>query len=341
MNEPLFERCPHDKENPYVQVSRALIQDKSISPKAKGVLIYLLSLPRDWKVYHSQLQDGLNIGEDYLNSAMEELIEAGYADRSRERVKGVFQPYRYKFREFKKCSPKPKTPTGDLSDSPGRENRPGSSGPENPAVQIKDSEKKETHVCKRLEPLLEENKLSDNAEKTTRQNGALTFNHTIHPPKGEPYEISKEEIYRRSIGEYANHKWTNAEIAEAWECLINSKAPIINAWRYLEKTIEGIRMNLKKKQQAQYCKRNSITTNNIKESVQCSQEINTLQTDSKARSENCKKNSAEKSTSALVSPSSFKPIQLQGASQIGYYLRNTSSSGQAPQAQEKLTSNHV
>ncbi len=134
-NEPTFELCPHDRENPYKQISRALIQDRSISPKAKGVLIYLLSLPKDWKIHHSQLQYGLNIGEDYLNSAMDELIKAGYADRTRERVKGIFQPYRYKIREFKKCSPNRKTPNGVLSDTPDGENRPGSSGPENPAIQ--------------------------------------------------------------------------------------------------------------------------------------------------------------------------------------------------------------
>lgn len=138
-NEPTFERCPHDRENPYVQISRELIQDRNISPKAKGVLIYLLSLPRDWKIYHSQLQYGLNIGEDCLNSAMDELIKEGYAERTRERIKGVFQPYRYKIREFKKCLPNRKTPPGELSDLPDRENRPGSSGPENPVIQSRDS----------------------------------------------------------------------------------------------------------------------------------------------------------------------------------------------------------
>ena len=103
-------------------ISREMAQDPSISPKAKGILLYLLSLPADWKIYHSQLQKGLNVGEDYLNSAIDELLENGYAERTRQRVKGIFQPYSYKIREFKKCSP-------------NRENRPGSSGPENPDLQ--------------------------------------------------------------------------------------------------------------------------------------------------------------------------------------------------------------
>lgn len=135
-HEALFERCPFDQESPYVLVARAMAQDCSISPKAKGVLLYLISLPPDWKIYHSQLKKALGVGEEYLNSALEELIAHGYADRTRERVKGVFQPYRYKMRQLKKCSPNGKTQSG----SPNRESRPGFSGPENPALQSIDRE---------------------------------------------------------------------------------------------------------------------------------------------------------------------------------------------------------
>jgi len=126
MNEITFQRSPHDRKNPYVMISREMAQDKSISPKARGVLLYLLSLPDDWKIYHSQLQEGLGVGEDYLNSAMEELLQNGYAERTREKVKGMFQPYNYTIFEFKKCLP-------------DRENRTGCSGPENPAIQSKHS----------------------------------------------------------------------------------------------------------------------------------------------------------------------------------------------------------
>lgn len=123
-SEITFERCPHDKQNPYVMISREMLQDPTISPKAKGLLAYLLSLPKDWKIYHSQLQKALNVGEDYINSAMEELIDNGYAERTREKIKGMFQAYKYKIREFKKCLP-------------NGENQAGSSGPENPVIQNK------------------------------------------------------------------------------------------------------------------------------------------------------------------------------------------------------------
>lgn len=86
-------------------------ENKSISPKAKRVLLYLLSLPSNWKIYHSQLRKGLGVGEEYINSCMEELINAGYAERTRERIKGIYQPYKYKILEFKKKFTKPGKPT--------------------------------------------------------------------------------------------------------------------------------------------------------------------------------------------------------------------------------------
>jgi hypothetical protein len=120
-SQPTFIRSKHDKQNPYVMISRDMLHDKSISPKAKGVLCYLLSLPNDWQVYHKQLMQALDIGEEYLNSAIDELIKTGYAKRSRQRVNGLFQPYTYEISENKIFLPE-------------GENQAGSSSPENPDI---------------------------------------------------------------------------------------------------------------------------------------------------------------------------------------------------------------
>lgn len=152
--EPTFQRCLHDRKNPYVMISREMAQDKSISPKAKGVLLYLFSLPSDWKIYHSQLREGLGVGEEYINSAMDELLKAGYAERSRERINGMYQPYKYKIREFKKFPP-------------NRENQPGSSGPVNPALHSKYSpmETKETATTKQTNAAVFSEEFNDNQIK--------------------------------------------------------------------------------------------------------------------------------------------------------------------------------
>ena len=130
MSDATFVRSKHDRQNPYLMISREMLQDKSISPKAKGVLCYLLSLPNDWIIYHAQLQQALGVGEDYLNSAMQELITEGYATRTRNKIKGVFQPYQYEFRELKICLP-------------DRVSRAGLAGPENPALLSNIEHKKE------------------------------------------------------------------------------------------------------------------------------------------------------------------------------------------------------
>ncbi len=78
-----------------------MLQDRFLTPEAKGVLCYLLTLPDTWKIYHSNLMHSLNIGEKYLARILEELIEKGYAMRTRERINGMFGPYHYQFSEFK------------------------------------------------------------------------------------------------------------------------------------------------------------------------------------------------------------------------------------------------
>lgn len=117
-------RDDHDKEHPYVQVSRAMMCDTSISPKAKGILVYILAQRADFKIFHSQLCHALAIGKDYLISAIEELIAAGYCQRTREKLQGQYQPYRYRISEYPKFKEK----------IPERKNRSGKTAAENPPV---------------------------------------------------------------------------------------------------------------------------------------------------------------------------------------------------------------
>lgn len=95
-----IKRAKHDKEHPYVQISRALIRDKSISPKAKGVLIYLLSLPDNWVVHHKHVAVELNVGREYLSSAFKELVNAGYCRVTQTRNDtGTFATMDYEYSE--------------------------------------------------------------------------------------------------------------------------------------------------------------------------------------------------------------------------------------------------
>lgn len=67
----------------YAQISNALLNDSRMSWKAKGILAYLLSKPNNWKVQVGDLINRSPDGEHAVRSALNELIELGYARRDR------------------------------------------------------------------------------------------------------------------------------------------------------------------------------------------------------------------------------------------------------------------
>ncbi len=83
MAETTFVRVKHDRD--FSMVNNTFIRDTTLSWKAKGVLVYLLSLPDDWSVYLSELQKHATDGRDSLRSALSELIEHGYLVRNQKR----------------------------------------------------------------------------------------------------------------------------------------------------------------------------------------------------------------------------------------------------------------
>lgn len=105
MSDSTIQRSPHDKKNPYLMVARSLFQDHTVSLEARGLMGYLLTLPDDWKIFHKHLQVTLGISKEKLRKIMNELLEKGYASRTRERKGGRLQAYKYEICEFKKCSP--------------------------------------------------------------------------------------------------------------------------------------------------------------------------------------------------------------------------------------------
>lgn len=70
------------KEKPYTQILNEILENKTISRKAQGILCYILSKPTDWHVYISDLQTEKD-GEKAIRSGIKELIEAKYMQRYR------------------------------------------------------------------------------------------------------------------------------------------------------------------------------------------------------------------------------------------------------------------
>lgn len=85
------------KENgDFVTVHKSFIFDSNLSAKAKGILLYFLSRPDDWQIYTSEVVKNMNDGQKSINSGINELIEAGYVERSLKRKEnGDFNGYEY------------------------------------------------------------------------------------------------------------------------------------------------------------------------------------------------------------------------------------------------------
>ena len=62
----------------YSILNNDTIRDQALSFRARGVLLYLLSMPDNWSTSSSRLQGAMTEGRDAIRRAIKELQEAGY-----------------------------------------------------------------------------------------------------------------------------------------------------------------------------------------------------------------------------------------------------------------------
>lgn len=80
----------------FITVHKSFIHDDNLSWKAKGILLYLLSRPDDWRIYETELNKHSSDGRDSLRTGIKELEDAGYIHRTRRRnEKGQLREYEY------------------------------------------------------------------------------------------------------------------------------------------------------------------------------------------------------------------------------------------------------
>lgn len=80
----------------FVTVHKSFIHDDNLSWKAKGILLYLLSRPDDWRIYETELNKHSSDGRDSSRTGIKELEQAGYIHRTRKRnEKGQLREYEY------------------------------------------------------------------------------------------------------------------------------------------------------------------------------------------------------------------------------------------------------
>lgn len=90
-------RVNKNKDNPYVMINKNILKCSIMSAKAKGILVYILSLPDDWQIFENELVKHFSDGRESIKSGIKELIDLGYivrGERFRDE-KGYLKGYEY------------------------------------------------------------------------------------------------------------------------------------------------------------------------------------------------------------------------------------------------------
>ncbi len=75
--------------NQFTQIPNETLQDPSLSFEAKGLLALILSLPSDWEIHKTWLQEqAANCGRDKLKRLIKELTDAGYMVKKAKQDEG-------------------------------------------------------------------------------------------------------------------------------------------------------------------------------------------------------------------------------------------------------------
>lgn len=112
-----IERCPHDKENPYVVINREILRNPTISPACRWLICYLLCNEKGWRINRRQVANHVKefLGRDRTDHIFEEAMNAGYMKKVNILVKrkggGALRRCKYYISEtpkFKNCFQSPR-----------------------------------------------------------------------------------------------------------------------------------------------------------------------------------------------------------------------------------------
>lgn len=110
-------RVLKDRANPYCIVNKGFVEDDGLSWKAKGIMLYLLSRPDDWRVLIADLVNRSTDGRESVYSGIRELIRHGYIVRDVQRNQdGKIVRHQYVVHEAKKPEPEASSPQTGFPD---------------------------------------------------------------------------------------------------------------------------------------------------------------------------------------------------------------------------------
>jgi hypothetical protein len=113
----------------FLVVSNTTVQDERLSWEARGLLVYLLSLPSDWEIRVSHLQKQGHAGRDALRRMLRELQEHGYASGVGRESQGRVEAGRFGQTEIAVYETPDLNPYYAAAGSPSPENQSTAAGP--------------------------------------------------------------------------------------------------------------------------------------------------------------------------------------------------------------------
>ena len=131
-----------DKTGNFTTILNELFQKKDVSAKAKGVYVYLLTLPDDWQIYMSEVCTHFTEGKGSIESAIKELERLGYIKKEKRKgERGRFEGWDYTVYE---------SPTGQFTDVGEIRSRslPKSANPQLPSIDLSPSTENEQKTHK-------------------------------------------------------------------------------------------------------------------------------------------------------------------------------------------------
>jgi hypothetical protein len=86
-------RVEHNKDSPYLTVTKGTVRDHAVSFEARGFLMLLLAKPDDWQMRPEQLAEECKSSRSTVYRLLAQLIKAGYVRRDdirRRKPDGTF-----------------------------------------------------------------------------------------------------------------------------------------------------------------------------------------------------------------------------------------------------------
>lgn len=231
-------RTIHNRESPYTQLNKAVLQDPNLSLRSKGLWAFCLSHPDNWQFHVQELITRCQEGRQAIYSAIKELIKNGYALRvdyqKRENGKLKGGGVEYLFFEFKATEEDKAKYTEEIKNSLRHVDSWNASFRNSRNQQLLNTDSTpNTDVC----VVCPESGPVDPPPIAATANESKRIEKT--GSRGEKFSISLSDLYTQSV----MHKtdWTDAEIREAWEILASYQGIIRDWFRFVEGTINNLR----------------------------------------------------------------------------------------------------